>query len=246
MRVGVIGRQRLDEVVMKDFLAEEGVSWKTDAPSDAEALVEVGGRLCYMSFKNPRPGGNEAYIDHIKQAGHGSVLEHAVWTLLVTGVSRSLSHELVRHRAGMSFSQLSQRFVDESEVDFVCPEIINADPELRKLWKDEVEGARSAYSRLTELLLKRYPEKGIKAIRQAARSVLPNATETKLVVTANARAIRHFIEQRGSEGADVEMRRLAGQILGAMLLEAPNLFDDYQVYMAPDGVIAIRTEYKKV
>ena len=77
-----------------------------------------------MSFQRPRPGGNKAYIGHLLEVGHGSVLEHAVFNLLFTGVSRSLTHELVRHRAGFGFSQLSQRFVDESKCSFVEPEVI--------------------------------------------------------------------------------------------------------------------------
>src|SRR6266542_3961951 len=68
-----------------------------------EHLVETAGRICYMSFAKPRPGGNQAYIGHILEVGHGSVLEHAVWNLLFTGISRSLTHELIRHRAGMGY-----------------------------------------------------------------------------------------------------------------------------------------------
>ena len=85
---------------------------------------KTAGRVCYMSFAKPRPGGNHAYLNHILEVGHGSVLEHAVWCLVITGVSRSLTHELVRHRAGFSYSQLSQRYVDESVAEYVEPDAI--------------------------------------------------------------------------------------------------------------------------
>lgn len=127
--VYLVGRQEVCEEELQRFLDDHDVSsWTTDTEVAGEKLVEVGGRLCYMSFAKPRPGGNKAYISHVLEVGHGSVTEHAVWSLIVTGVSRSLSHELVRHRH-VSPSQLSQRYVDSSDVAFVVP------PEL----KEEVE-----------------------------------------------------------------------------------------------------------
>jgi len=110
--VYLVGRQESHEAEVERFLADHGVAWQTDTDVAAESLVEVAGRVCYMSFARPRPGGNHAYIKHILEVGHGSVLEHAVWNFLITGVSRSFTHELVRHRAGMGYSQLSQRYVD--------------------------------------------------------------------------------------------------------------------------------------
>src|ERR687886_481158 len=89
--------------------------------------------------------------DHILEVGHGSVLEHAVWNLIFTGVSRSLTHELVRHRH-MGYSQLSQRYVDESVAEYVEPDCIAADPELHRLWLDAVAHSHQAYIRLTERL----------------------------------------------------------------------------------------------
>src|SRR5262249_30570415 len=119
-KVYLLGHQVVDEEALAAFLADHAISrWATDTEVAAEKLIETAGRVCYMSFAKPRPGGNKAYINHLLEVGHGSVLEHAVFNLLVTGASRSLTHELVRHRAGFGFSQLSQRFVDESECDFV-------------------------------------------------------------------------------------------------------------------------------
>src|SRR5580692_4926642 len=105
--VYLIGRQTIDDSALDKFLSDHGVSWESDSEVAAEVITETAGRTCYMSFAKPRPGGNAAYLTHIKEVGHGSVLEHAVWNLLITGVSRSCTHELARHRAGFGFSQLS-------------------------------------------------------------------------------------------------------------------------------------------
>src|SRR4029077_16419028 len=88
-----------------------------------------------------------AYLQHIIDVGHGSVLEHAVWSFVITGVSRSFTHELIRHRH-FSYSQLSQRYVDESESDFIEPDVIANDPELHAVWADAVNATRAAYERL--------------------------------------------------------------------------------------------------
>src|SRR5262245_3871206 len=211
--VYLLGRQETNEAELSRFLKDHGVSWQTDTEVAAELLCETAGRVCYMSFAKPRPGGNATYLGHIKEVGHGSVLEHAVWNFLFTGVSRSLTHELVRHRAGMGYSQLSQRYVDESVAEYVEPARIAADPQLHAIWLDAVGHAHRAYMKLVEKLADTFasePDRTLrrKLARQAARSVLPNATETKIFVTANARALRHFIEMRGSRHAEVEIRKL--------------------------------------
>jgi thymidylate synthase ThyX len=103
-KVYLVGRQQVDEAAISAFLGDHDVvRWSTDTDEAGEKLVEVAGRLCYMSFARPRPGGNNAYISHILEVGHGSVLEHAVFNLIITGVSRSFTHELVRHRAGFGY-----------------------------------------------------------------------------------------------------------------------------------------------
>ena len=122
--VYLIGKQVVAHAELDRFLADHGVTWASDSDVPAEVLTETNGRVCYMSFAKPRPGGNAAYLGHIKEVGHGSVLEGAVWNFLFTGVSRSLTHELVRHRAGTAFSQLSQRYVDESVAEYVEPEVM--------------------------------------------------------------------------------------------------------------------------
>src|SRR6516165_10208675 len=136
--VYLVGRQIVDDAVLERFLAEHGVAWQTDTEVAAEHLAEVAGRVCYMSFAKPRPGGNATYLEHILEVGHGSVLEHAVWSFVFTGVSRTLTHELVRHRAGWAYSQLSQRYVDESVAEYVEPDCIADNPALHKLWLETV------------------------------------------------------------------------------------------------------------
>lgn len=283
-KVYVVGANILDEDALQEFLADEGASWRPDGRLNGESLAEAAGRVCYMSFSKPRPGGNRAYLRHILEVGHGSVLEHAVWSFLVTGISRALSHELVRHRAGVSPSQLSQRYVDESVAEYVEPDVIAGDVGLHALWLGAVEQSHAAYVRLAEALTeklrlenttpchtcegtgqligydscphckgsKRVPFGTVSATelrkqaRQAARSVLPNATETKLFLTMNARAIRHFVELRASVHADVEIRKLAVAILRVMQAEAPALFGDYELHPLRDGTFEVKTPYRKV
>ena len=260
--VYLVGKQTIADSALDRFLADHGVSWESDSEIAGEVLTETAGRVCYMSFAKPRPGGNSAYLTHIKEVGHGSVLEHAVWNFILTGVSRSLTHELVRHRAGFGYSQLSQRYVDESVAEYVEPDIIASDPELHAIWLDAVQQVHNAYVKLAERLNARLGDPKAaaaamlppdadrttrrKAARQAARSVLPNATETKIFVTANARALRHFLEQRGSSYAEPEIRKLAGKMLDVLQADSPNLFGDYTKSPLPDGTFELTTTYKKV
>src|SRR5262249_42298130 len=150
--VYLVGRQVVGAAELDRFLSEHGVSWQTDTEVAGEYLAEVAGRVCYMSFARPRPGGNKTYLGHILEVGHGSVLEHAAWNFIFTGISRSLTHELIRHRAGWGYSQLSQRYVDESVAEYVEPDVIADDPELHALWLDAVEHAHRAYVKLVEKL----------------------------------------------------------------------------------------------
>src|SRR3712207_4867300 len=204
-----------------------------------------------MSQRNPANRTTRDYLENIKRQGHGSVLEHANYTLLVEGVSRSLTHELVRHRAGFAFSQLSQRYVDESEAHFVVPPAIVGEAALEAAWRTQVEAAQASYLALVDQLMQRYawvPDKvhRRKMAREAARGVLPNSTETKIVVTANARAWRTMLELRTSEGAELEIRRAAVAILRLLQAEAPGFFSDFEIYQAEDRREAARVHYHKV
>ena len=226
------------------------VTWLGDG-TDGERLAEFAGRLCYMSQRNPAKRETRDYLENIKRQGHGSVLEHAVYSILVEGVSRSLTHELVRHRAGTAMSQLSQRYVDESEANFVVPPAIIGDEALTAAWRAQVDGAQAAYVTLVEQLMERYKWVDDKVhrrkmAREAARGVLPNSTETKIVFTANARSWRTLLELRAGEGAELEIRRLAVAVIRLLQAEAPAFFSDFEVYTAADRREAARVGYHKV
>jgi thymidylate synthase (FAD) len=248
-RIYLVGRQTVDAEAVERFLGDHGVSWRTDTEIGGEMLAEMAGRVCYMSYGKGRKT-NREFIGHLVDVGHGSVLEHAVWSFLITGVSRSFTHELIRHRH-FSYSQLSQRYVDESESDFIEPDVIASDPELHAIWCHAVDASRAAYDRLVSGLERHFaevPDKTLrrKLARQAARSVLPNATETKIFVTGNARALRHFIELRGSEHADVEIRKVAVAMLEILQAESPSLFGDYRLMPIADGSRVTQTDHPKV
>jgi thymidylate synthase (FAD) len=226
------------------------VNWLGES-TDGERLAEFAGRLCYMSQANPAKRPTREYLENIKKQGHGSVLEHANYSLLLEGVSRSLTHELVRHRAGFAYSQLSQRYVDESHAAFVVPPAIIGDEALERSWREQVEGAQRVYVQLVEQLIERYGWVADKIhrrkmAREAARAVLPNATETKIVVTGNVRAWRTMLELRSSEGAEMEIRRVAVAILRLLQSEAPGFFSDFEIYTAEDRREAARIAYHKV
>lgn len=293
-KIYLLGRQTIDDEKLAEFLGDHDVAaWETDTCVAGEKLVEVAGRSCYMSFAKPRPGGNAAYLEHILSVGHGSVLEHSVYNLLITGVSRSFTHELVRHRAGFGYSQLSQRYVDESECEFVIPpEYLQEVGKAIKFWENNsettlhwqrsgydeylvdfygadeaicmglrwlasMERAKQDYQYLADygtrkLLTGAGPNPTQeqkteirKKSRESARSVLPNATETKIFVTANARALRHFLEMRGSRFADAEIRRAALAIHEILLKESPNIFRDFRRVLT-DGILELVTSFKKV
>jgi thymidylate synthase (FAD) len=231
---------RVQLIAKTEFLAPPDVPWSTDADG-GQALVEFAGRACYESWDkpNPRTATNASYIRHIIDVGHLSVLEHASVSFYITGVSRSCTHELVRHRH-FSYSQLSQRFVPEPDARVVVPPGLEDDPEAQEILKAAADAGHEAYRRLLDRLeakLADQPNAVLrrKQARQAARAVLPNATETRIVVTGNYRAWRHFIATRASEQADIEIRRLAIACLRRLIDVAPHVFSDFQIATLADG-----------
>ena len=240
------------------FLADEGVPGIPDSiragEDESAAIAEISARLCYMSYGRGRRDIAD-FINNLLRFKDGSVFEHINYGFVFTGVSRSLTHELVRHRAGFAYSQRSQRYVDESGSRFVAPPVL-ADAvgdEVQAVFEAAIENASKGYDELVKALESAIPREQFelatdhrKAIRQAARAVLPNATETKIFVTANVRAWRHFIEMRGSAFADVEIRRLAIMVLEALQVEAPLLFGDFAIETLPDGSKTATPQYSKV
>lgn len=245
----VIARPALDKDAIERFLQAQGMAWRQSAgTTDSENVVEVAGRMCYMSFGRHQSRDNSAYISNLIQQGHESVLEHAAWTFLMSNVSRAFSHQFVRHRIGFSFSQLSQQYHDESDATFIEPDVVSADPTLHQLWSEATKEFAGAYRRmLTEIERKlgkappgREGKESRRSMRSAARSVLPNATETKMAFSANARAIRHFLLLRGNIPGDEEMRVVSLQLLKIMKLEAPALFADFEEFDLGDGRLGVR------
>lgn len=228
-RVTLIAQTRLEMIeaepdergfVSLDYATEEWLPWVDDSdedgPTASDALAEFAGRGCYEAWAraNPATRTNAAYLAHIIDVGHTSLFGHAAVSFYVTGVSRSLTHELVRHRF-LVFSQRSQRFVDESECNFVMPpllaDVTHALVEERELLEKTVLQSREAYRQLVDALLSRGVPR--KHAREAARAVLPECTETRLVVSGNVRSWRDFIELRNADGADAEIRRFAQEVL---------------------------------
>lgn len=244
-RIYIIARPSLDMHGVQDFLADENVVWRrTPGAKEAEEIVELGGRICYMSFGAAQSLRTTAeYLRNLVEMGHESVLEHAVWTVMITGVSRSFSHQLVRHRAGFSFSQLSQQYHDETDAKFVLPEALKNNAQAGEIWTAVMVRSKEAYTRILAGVEDTFmttdptvsPKERRRALRSIARSVLPNATETKVMVTANARALRHFLRVRGGIVGDPEMRRVAAALLQRMALEAPAIFDDFTIESCLDG-----------
>lgn len=231
---------RVQLVAWTHFQPPEDVPWSTDADG-GQALAEFAGRACYQSWHKPNPATatNAGYLRHILEVGHLSVLEHGTVTFYFTGVSRSFTHELIRHRH-FSYSQLSQRYVPERDAAMVEPDVIAEDPELHKIFTEATEASVRAYTELLDGLQRKFadvPNATLrrKQARQAARSVLPNATETRIVVTGNYRAWRHFIAMRATEHADVEIRKLAVECLRHLQKVAPNVFGDFTITRLDDG-----------
>ncbi|MBK8003047.1 MAG: FAD-dependent thymidylate synthase [Gemmatimonadetes bacterium] len=248
----ILKAPRVTLVARPQFLepAHMPVQWKGES-TDGEKLAEFAGRICYMSQHNPAGRSTAEYLENILRQGHGSVFEHAVYVLLIEGISRSCSHELVRHRAGFGYSQLSQRYVDESHAAFVMPPAIIGEPTLEAAWTEQVRAAQAGYVAAVEALMTKYAwvEDKVhrrKMAREAARSVLPNATEVKIVVSGNIRAWRTMLELRLGEGAELEIRRMAIAVLKALSAAAPSFFADFEVYKAEDGTEAGRVGYHKV
>ena len=260
LKVHLVSRPTVHWTEVAAFLEEEGVPPIPDSiragKDDSAAIVEISARLCYMSYGKGRKDIVD-FIHNLLEKGDGSVFEHVNYGFVITGVSRSLTHELVRHRAGFAYSQRSQRFVDESDSPFVLPPALiegrEGVDEARNILEKAVESANESYEQLVDTLEKNLPTNLFptmwdhrKAVRQAARAVLPNASETKIFVTANVRAWRHFIEMRGAAFADWEIRNLALAVLDVLRREDPLLFGDFEIQDLPDGTRTATPKYSKV
>lgn len=236
----------------------KGTGEELTLPESAH-LIKIAGQLCYMSFgpDRTRNADTAKYMHNIIASGHGSVLEHPNVTLLFYGISRSLTHELVRHRAGMGYSQVSQRYVDGSRLRFVERPEYQDDSKLHRLFEDEIDRQAALYEEIAQGLLQRQ-ESGSeimsgetkrdrrKKVNQAARSGLGNHAEAPIVVTGNLRAWRHVFNMRASEHAEVEIRRAMYRAFLCLAMLDPIVFGDFQVVEYTDGTRGVTTAYPKV
>lgn len=199
----------------------------SDARADADALAEFAGRTCYQSFDKPNPktAENEDYLANILKQQHYSVLEHASATFLLQGVSRSFTHELVRHRH-LSFSQVSQRYVEPKSGDYVVPPALQGN----RCWESSIAALYEAGVRQAKIVSIDLQQQGLtkKQANEAARAFLPNCAATEIVVTGNLRTWRELLAKRLSPGADAEFQEVAAAILVELKREAPNTFQDFE------------------
>jgi len=194
-----------------------------------DRTVAAAGRLCYAPVSAAGLA-EEMTADDVARmvrilvrSGHHSALEHASFTFAVDGISRACSHQLVRHRLA-SYNQQSQRYVRFGEDDdFIIPPKIDEVPEAREVFLRAMGQAREAYERLVQLGMEQ--GHGKETVQEDARFVLPNAAETKIVVTMNARELRHFFRVRCCRRAQWEINRLAWAMRHLALGRAPVLFE---------------------
>ncbi|MDQ3794356.1 MAG: FAD-dependent thymidylate synthase [Actinomycetota bacterium] len=224
---------------------------------DSSQLCKTAGQTCYMSFGIKRTTNENAakYFERLTSAGHGSVLEHSNFSFLLYGISRSVTHELVRHRH-LGFSQVSQRYVSGSVLRFVERPEYQSDERLHRLFEERADRVAAGYEAMANHLLERqeggasmlsadYKTDARKKVQQTARSLLPNETEAPMVCTGNVRALRHVVEMRADAHAESEIRNLAVRIFLCLVTADPILFGDYEIGELPDGTHTVTTEYRK-
>lgn len=247
---------------LEGFGEEVGFGQYLDDPTPltpAAQLLKTAGQTCYASFGPKRTYNDDAdrYFANQRAGGHGSVLEHASLSFLCFGISRSNTHEIVRHRAGTAYSQLSQRFVSGKVLRFVERPEYQQHPGLHKRFCERIDRAAREYEDVADELLALQKEGDHllsaeartdrrKRVQQTARSVLPNESETLLVMSGNVRAWRHVIEMRTDPHAESEIRDLFFRIFLCLRLAEPILFSDYTLETFPDGTYGVRTDWRKV
>lgn len=267
-RVKMIASTNIDWIALADMMEDRGLEWTHDdhiatnnlaiTGTGGALLAEYAGRGCYNSFGGNNGAGmgrktNADYLSHILAVGHGSVLEHASFTFAIWGNSRGFTHELVRHRVGTAFSQASTRFRNESKQGrMVIPPLFRDDPHAIAILQKAADDAEAAYNNLRECARRLLKDveisktAKIKTARGAARCALPIGLESPITVTMNARTLRHFLEQRASPHAELEIREIAMAVYRLMVAAEPVLFSDYVVINVADGTEALTVGNRKV
>lgn len=255
-KVFLIAETRIEPSHRAKFLAELGVpDWKTDAETDAEELMEIAGKSCYLSFdtslnKNLTRTGtrnNRDYLqDGIIRVKHGSVLEHATVTLAFVNVSRVFTHELVRHRVGAAYSQVSGRYVRTDEINYYLP---------REFGVGATAIMQAAFMKMEEMVKTLTAELGLdqltdfnlkKRLTSAVRRIIGNGQANHIIATFNHRTLRHIIEQRTSLGAEEEMRVVFNIVARMMVHRYPAIYADLHEVDEAAGLSAFEFGSEKV
>lgn len=218
-------------------------------------LAKFAGQLCYLSFGPNRTYNAEAqkYMNNVLSQAHGSILEHVAYSILFYGIDRAVTHELVRHRAGMAYSQVSQRYVDKETLRYVMPFKVSGVPAGEKMFFEDIEANVRNYERRVAYLMEteptldgESPRDKRKRVNSFARRVLANEVEAPILVTGNVRAWRHVFEMRLSPHADVEIRRAIYEAYKTLRGLNRTAFEDFVEVQLPDGSMSAVPKYKKV
>ncbi len=241
--VFLVARPSVDVGGMRDYLESVGgASWlerrleeDEGSASEAELLVEFGGRMCYRSWE---PGLNanvtrvrterDEYFGNLLRSLHGSVFEHANYSFAFRNVSRVFTHELVRHRAGSAFSQESLRYVRLTDIGFRVPSALEPIRDEVLTLVEQLEDFQLSAADALGLDDEGVPFSIKKEITSALRRLAPIGLSTDILWTANVRTLRHVIEMRTAPGAEEELRLVFDEVAQIMCDEAPNLFQDFQ------------------
>lgn len=260
--VFLMGETKLYQPGVRAYFESIGAAdWMTDAPSDSEELVEIMARSCYMSFNTPSQSvsqlnknlssareGNDKYLENILKHRHGSVLEHAVLNFMFTNVSRVVTHELVRHRAGTAISQQSLRYVRLDSDEMYIPDCIADIPEAREAAERLLANNLRDVAILEEALGLNEAKISFKEKKEktsALRRFKFQGLATQIGWSANLRALRHVIEMRTDPSAEEEIRLLFAQVACLCKERYPNVFGDF-VEENHKGISWFHTEHRKV
>jgi thymidylate synthase (FAD) len=254
-KVILVARPALVQEGITEALAEYGSGpsgWnRGDDTSDGDGLSEFMGRICYGSFSN-RQGriGGKAYFENVLAGGHGSVTEHAVFSFIVARASRNFTHQMVRHRAGMSPSQESQHFIrytwddDEAGAQEAGLCLTGVPEHMHETWVEMAEASINAYAASWQAMKLDGLKK--KEACERSRGLLLSALESRIGLTMNCRALRHFCELRGTKDNALEIRLVAAQVAQIMRREAPAIFQDLEVSPGADDQPIVTSRWRKV
>lgn len=252
----LIAETVVDEAVMNEALRHLGVeNWTTDADTDAELLTEFAGKSCYMSFdeklnQNLTKVGTRNNHDYIQKGiiaqHHGSVLEHSTVTFFLANVSRVVTHELVRHRAGVAVSQTSGRYVRTDDIQMYFPLEFDDYPGAHDVFLraiQQMEENVAMLAKLTDVSNQDFATK--KRLTSAFRRLIGNGQANHIVVTANHRAWRHMIELRTSPHAEEEIRIVFADISRQLRAQFPAIYAD-AIVTEIDGIEVTTFQHSKV